>query len=257
MTTKPSLSDAESQRLIEQHTPLVRKIAHKMVQRLAASVECDDLIQDGMMGLIDAILRNSKASTSAQFESYVAQRARGAMIDGLRANDPGSRLIRKNMREVERVIQSLGHQLGRPPQEGEVAKALNLPIADYQRMLQDAHGYTLISIDDLGGEDFSTYFEQCADSKADPLVVLERSALRQALSRATATLPRQDQQLLSLYYEDGLKMHEVGAVMALSESRISQLHTQAIAQLRASFVEGTDVPILKPRRKPRVINEDG
>jgi RNA polymerase sigma factor for flagellar operon FliA len=249
MMSGPSLSDPSNLRLIEQHTPLVEKIARNLVKSLPANVEFDDLLQDGMMGLIDAILRSSKTVAAAQFESYVAQRARGAMLDGLRASDPGSRKIRKEMRRIEAVLQQLSHQLGCPPTEGEVAAALDLPIADYQRLLQQAHGYTLISIDDLCDDD-AGYLEQCASSNTDPLVVLERAALRQTLVAAIRSLSQQDRVLMRLYYEDGLKMHQVGQRMALSESRISQLHTQAIAQLRASLTG--KAALLKPRRKPRL-----
>jgi RNA polymerase sigma factor for flagellar operon FliA len=254
MKSIPSLDDPDSHRLLEQHKPLVEKIAKKMVRSLSSNIECDDLIQDGMMGLIDAILRNSKTTTGAQFETYVAQRARGAMLDGLRASDPATRQIRREMRQVELVILQLGHQLGRAPQEGEVAAALGMPLADYQRLLQEAHGYSLISIEDLGGgEDPEGFLAQCADSSCDPLQALERASLRQALAIAVNALPKPDRQLLELYYVHSLKMHEVGKILALSESRISQLHTQAIAQLRAAFAtDGEPAAILKPRRKPRL-----
>jgi RNA polymerase sigma factor for flagellar operon FliA len=118
MTDHQEMTVTESQRLIEEHTPLVKKIARKLARKLPSNVECDDLIQDGLLGLINAIVRSSRATIGGQFESYVAKRAHGAMVDGLRANDPGSRQIRKDMRRVEVVIQQLGHQLGRTPLEG-------------------------------------------------------------------------------------------------------------------------------------------
>ena len=251
MTNRPAFLDPQNQRLFEQNKPLVEKIARNMARKLSANVECDDLIQDGMLGLLDAILRSSKSTTSAQFESYAAQRARGAMLDGLRAGDPGSRQIRRSMRQVELVILQLGHQLGRAPLESEVANGLDMPLADYQRLLQEAHGYTLISIDDLGGDDDPHgYLEQCADSSCDPLHALERSSLREALAVALNALSRPDRLLLNLYYVHSMKMHEVGKVLQISESRVSQLHTHAIAQLRAGFADRKE--ILKPRRKPRL-----
>lgn len=251
MTNRPAFHDPQNQRLFEQNKPLVEKIARNMARKLSANVECDDLIQDGMLGLIDAILRSSKSTTSAQFESYAAQRARGAMLDGLRAGDPGSRQMRRSMRQVELAILQLGHQLGRAPLESEVANSLDMPLADYQRLLQEAHGYTLISIDDLGGdEDPHGYLAQCADSSCNPLHVLERASLRKALTAAMSALSKQDRLLLDLYYVQSMKMHEVGKVLQVSESRVSQLHTQAIAQLRAIFTGQKE--ILKPRRKPRL-----
>lgn len=253
MTEHQDMTATESQRLLAEHTPLVKKIARKLARKLPSNVECDDLIQDGLLGLIDAIVRASRSTIGGQFESYVAQRAHGAMVDGLRASDPGSRQIRKDMRRVEVAIQQLGHQLGRTPFEGEVATALGLPLCDYQHMLQEAHGYLLISLDDLiGGADAHEYRYQCGTGHVDPLVALERSALRNALANAIKALTAQDQQILHLYYAEDQKMREIGIQLGLSESRVSQLHTQVIAQLRA-VVLGADHPtaVLKPRTKLR------
>lgn len=246
------LTHPHNQRLLAQHMPLVEKIARQLAKKLPANVECDDLIQDGMLGLIDAILRASKKVTSAQFESYVAHRARGAMLDGLRANDPGSRLVRKNMREVETAIQQLGHRHGRLPREHEVAAQLGINIADYQRILQMADGYVLISLEDLGGDDAEQYLSHCSKNQADPLVVLERAGLRQALATGIRALPAQKQTVLRLYYENETKMQAIGDQLRVSESRVSQLHTQAIAQLRAVIMEGDQSPtLLKPRQQAR------
>lgn len=246
------LTHPHNQRLLAQHTPLVEKIARQLARKLPANVECDDLVQDGMLGLIDAILRASKKVTGAQFESYVAQRARGAMLDGLRANDPGSRLIRKHMRQVEAAIQQLGHQHGRLPQEYEVAAQLGLSLADYQSILQRAEGYVLISLEDLGGEDAEQYLAHCSKNQADPLVVLERAGLRHALATGIRALPEQKQTMLRLYYEEEEKMQAIGCHLQVSESRVSQLHTQAIAQLRAVILEGDTSPtLLKPRSQAR------
>jgi RNA polymerase sigma factor for flagellar operon FliA len=253
MIENQEITTTESQRLIAEHTPMVKRIARKLARKLPSSVECDDLIQDGLLGLIDAIVRASRTTIGGQFESYVAKRAHGAMVDGLRANDPGSRQIRKEMRRVEVAIQQLSHQLGRTPMESEVAATLDLPLADYQHMLQEAHGYLLISLDDLiGGDDAHEYRLQCGAGSADPLVALERTALRNALAKAIGALPEQGKQILHLYYAEDQKMWEIGELLSLSESRVSQLHTHAIAQLRATVLGG-DKPtaLLKPRRKPR------
>lgn len=255
MPDQHPLHPSDQQRLIEKHAPLVKRIAYKMAQGLSANVAYDDLVQDGMLGLIDAIFRTTRATAGAQFEHYLAQRARGAMLDGLRGFDPGSRRIRQDMRKVEMAIQRLGHQLGRAPTEGEVASELSLPIAEYQHMLQDAHGYVLISLDDLAGDDSPSYYlELCAHSQADPLVALERRALRQTLLDAINALPKQEQIVLNLYYEEDLKMREIGDAIGLSEPRVSQIHTQAIAMLRATIVGGEDASasLLKPRRKARL-----
>lgn len=256
MSKKNDITAPQNLQLIAKKTPLVEKIAFNLARRLPASVDCNDLIQDGLLGLIDAILRWTRETTGCHFDNYVAQRAKGAMLDGLRANDPGPRQMRKDMRRVEIAIQRLGHQHGRAPTEGEVAAALGLPIADYQHILQDAHGYILISLEDLGGgDDAQAYLEHCAISHVSPLGALERAALRQALAVAINTLPEQKKEVLQLYYEEGLKMHEIGTLLGLSESRVSQLHTQTIAQLRATIHGGEEaVSLLKPRSTLRPTN---
>lgn len=256
MHPKQDINDPRIQRLIEEKTPLVEKIAHKLVRRLPASVEYHDLLQDGLLGLIDAIVRWTRETSGQHFENYVALRAQGAMLDGLRALDPGTRQIRQEMRRVELAIQQLGHQLGRGPTESEVAHALGMEILEYQRILQEAHGYTLISLEDLiGGEgaDVDAYLQQCAKRHEDPLVVLQRASLRHALKLAISALPEQKQMVLKLYYEEELKMHEVGSALCISEARVSQLHTHTIAQLRADLL-GSDavLALLKPRSKPRL-----
>ena len=132
----PDMSAPERQRLVEEHAPMVRQIAHGMLKELPHSVREDDLVQDGLLGLLDAILRANKAMTAQQFRSFAAQRIRGAVLDGLRAADWGSRRVRRAMRNIEITTQQLGHQLGRAPSESEVAAALGIPLASYQHTLQ-------------------------------------------------------------------------------------------------------------------------
>lgn len=248
--SKKSLT-AEDRQLVESQVQLVKTIANSLARRLPASVERSDLIQDGALGVMEALLRWTKETTGAHFENYVALRAHGAMLDGLRALDPGSRQVRKEMRRVEQAIQSLGHTHGRFPREREIADVLGITLPAYQKLLQDAQGYLLISLQDLAGEEEEAYLEHCINENADPLVVLERSGLRVALANAVKLLTKQKQTLLKLYYEDDLKMREIAEKLSLSEARISQLHTQTIAELRAAMPDGDINTLLKPRRKPR------
>jgi RNA polymerase sigma factor for flagellar operon FliA len=245
--------DAESRRLIATHTPMVMQIAQGLAKGLPASVETDDLIQDGLLGLMDAIIRSSRETTGRQFEKYIAQRVRGAMLDGLRANDGGTRRVRREMRRVEVAIQKLGHQLGRTPREGEVADALDIPIIEYQQLLQEAHGYLLISLDDLGGgEQAGDYLEECASSQQDPLVVLQRAAFRTALGGALEALPRQEKTVMAHYYEGSITMREIGDLLGISEGRVSQIHSQAIARLRGAVIgDEKERSVLAPRRQAR------
>lgn len=253
MSRKPDLSHPDQQQLVQQHSPLVGRIARALAQGMPPNVLTDDLVQDGMLGLIDAIIRTTRETSGAEFEHYLAQRARGAMIDGLRALDPATRLVRQRMREVERALQRLGHQLGRAPAESEVAQAMEIPLEDYRQLLQQARGYWLVSLDDLADTvDLRSYLDQCAGSDADPLVMLERSVFRKALANSLATLNTQMQEVLNLYYAEGYKMHEIGSRMGLSESRVSQLHTSAIAGLRAQLLDVEQrQQLLRPRRTPR------
>jgi RNA polymerase sigma factor for flagellar operon FliA len=253
MVKKNDIADPVIKRLIADKMPLVEKIARNLSRRLPASVERDDLLQDGLVGLIDAILRWTRDTTGSHFDNYVAQRAHGAMLDGLRVNDPGSRGLRRAMREAEQVIQRLGHQKGRLPQESEVAQAMGLDIADYQRMLQDVQGYALISLEDIAGSDnIPAYLEYCTSRNIDPLRVLERNALRLALHDAIVSLPEQKREVLRLYYEGELRMHEIGLSLHISEARVSQLHSHTIAQLRAIILGGDQgAAVLKPRTQVR------
>ena len=246
------MSDAESRQLIARHTPMVRQIAQGLAKGLPSSVATEDLIQDGLLGLMDAVIRSSREVTERQFEKYIAQRVRGAMLDGLRATDGGTRRVRREMRRVEVAIHQLGHRLGRAPREGEVADALGMPIAEYQGLLQESHGYSLISLDDLGGDADSDYLEQCASSHQDPLVVLQRAAFRAALGGALGALPDQEQSVVARYYGEGRTMREIGELLDISEGRVSQIHSQAIARLRVAVIGGEpERSVLAPRRKAR------
>jgi RNA polymerase sigma factor for flagellar operon FliA len=251
MSNPKSSLDAQDQLLITTQLARVKVIASGLARKLPASVDRNDLVQDGLVGLMDALLRWTRTSTGAHFQNYMAQRAEGAMLDGLRALDPGSRQVRKQMRQVERAIQQLEHQLGRTPRPREIAAAMDMPVDKYLQLLQDAHGYMLISLHDLAGDDAQSFLQHCAEKQTDPLAVLERGALKTALAHAVAQLPKQMQKVLQMYYIQDMKMLEIARQLHLTEARISQLHTQAIALLRANMPEGDITRLLQPRRTPR------
>lgn len=246
-----AVADDASRDLLRRHAPLVRQIAQGMAKGLPASVQVDDLMQDGQIGLLDAVIRSTRETSGRQFEKYAAQRMRGAMLDGLRANDGGTRRVRREMRRVEAAIQALAHRLGRAPGEGEVARALEMPIADYQKLLQEADGYFLVSLEDLtGAGDWGEHAEALVSSEHDPLVVLERASFRRALVDALHALPEAEQVVMALYYEEARTMRKIGEALGVSEGRVSQIHAQAIARLRAA-VFGADELLLRPRRQAR------
>jgi RNA polymerase sigma factor for flagellar operon FliA len=214
------------------YLPLVKRIAYLLMAKLPASVEVDDLIQNGLIGLLDAMDR-FEDGMGAQFETYAVQRIRGSMLDGLRENDWLPRSVRKEMRRVEEAIRVLEHEIGRPPSETELAKALDMPLADYQKLLQDARGHQLVYIEDISEGNGEDYLDRHgATTVPDPLSILEDEGTRQALIGAIDALPEREKLMMSLYYEQDLNLREIGEVMGVTESRVCQLHSQAVARLR-------------------------
>ena len=228
---------ADKNSLLTEHMPLVKRLAHQMKAKLPPSVEVDDLVQAGMMGLLDAINRYEE-NHGAQFETYAVLRIRGAMLDELRSSDWVPRSTRANMRKVEQAMASLQQQLGRPPSESEVAKSLKLSLADYQELLGDSGGHQLVYFEDFHQDDGNdTFLDRYAVDDDDPLKSLLDTDFRQAVIDAIDALPPREKMLMGLYYEEELNLKEIGAVMGVSESRVSQLHTQAVARLRTYLRE--------------------
>jgi RNA polymerase sigma factor for flagellar operon FliA len=206
--------------------------------KLPPSVEVDDLIQAGMIGLLDAVNRYEETH-GAQFETYAVQRIRGAMLDELRSSDWLPRSMRQNMRKIEVAMNVLQQRLGRPPQESEVAKQLKLSLVDYQELLSEGGGHQLVYYEDFHDNDDSEHFldRYCTDNSTDPLQSLMNSGFRAAVIDAITALPEREKILMGLYYEQEMNLKEIGAVMGVSESRVCQLHSQAVARLRSFLRE--------------------
>lgn len=243
------LSDAECERLITQYTPLVSAIARSLLRRLPPNVEADDLIQDGMVGLLVAIIQSTASQAGKSYNAYLSQRIRGAMLDGLRENDPGSRKVRQEMRRVEVAITQLCHQLGRMPHEGEVAEALGMALDAYQALLQQADGYALFSLEDFDEvQQERDFISWCARTNANPVAALERKIVQRTLLLALSELTEREEAVMQAYYGDDRTMREIGAILGVTEGRVSQIHTQAIAKLRAAVLgDDTCASLLKPR----------
>jgi RNA polymerase sigma factor for flagellar operon FliA len=228
---------SDKDHLLTEHMPLVKRLAHHMKAKLPPNVEVDDLIQAGMIGLLDAISRYEETH-GAQFETYAVLRIRGAMLDELRNSDWLPRSMRQNMRKIESAMSTLQQKLGHPPSESEVAKLLKLSLSDYQDMLSDGGGHQLLYYEDFHDvEGSDSFLDRYAVDDADPLRSLLDGDFRQAVIDAIDALPEREKILMGLYYEEELNLKEIGAVMGVSESRISQLHTQAVARLRSTLRE--------------------
>ncbi|MCX7962694.1 MAG: RNA polymerase sigma factor FliA [Burkholderiales bacterium] len=229
-TQKGTLSRDEA---VRRHAPLVRRMAHHLIARLPANVELDDVIQAGMMGLLDAIQRYEEHH-GAQFETYAAQRIRGAMLDALRSHDWLPRGVRRAQRRIDRALQALEHRLGREPTESEIAAELRLSLDEYRRLLEEARGTQLLFYEDLApGSEDEREETDTPDLQTDPLARLEDRRFREALVAAIERLPERERQVMGMYYEQELTLKEIAAVLGVTESRVCQIHAQAIARLRA------------------------
>jgi RNA polymerase sigma factor for flagellar operon FliA len=241
----------DREQLVQRFVPLVKRIAYHLMARLPANVQFDDLVQNGMLGLLDALDR-FEDGFGAQFETYATQRVRGAMLDGLRENDWLPRNLRRELRRIEGAINALEHTHGRAPSERELAETLGMSLAEYQKTLQDARGHQLVYFDDFAGEGDEDFLERhFTDNDADPLNILEDKNVKALLVKAIDRLPEREKLMMALYYEQELNLREIGEVMGVTESRICQLHTQAIARLRTQFAG--EVPAAKKRRKEKLI----
>lgn len=242
----------DKEQLVLQYAPLVKRIAYHLMARLPPNVQVDDLIQNGMIGLLDAMAR-FEDGLGAQFETYAAQRIRGAMLDGLRENDWLPRSLRREMRRVEVSINALEQQLGRPPQEGELAESLGMSLEEYQKLLMDARGHQLVYIEDLGNaeEGGEAFLERhLTTEQLDPLTMLLDQDRHAALVQAIEQLPEREKLMMALYYDEELNLREIGEVLGVTESRVCQLHSQAIARLRSSVLgEAEAAAVVKQRGK--------
>lgn len=222
------------ERSASDYSLLVKRIAYQLAARLPASVQLDDLIQAGMIGLLDA-LNHFDETQGAQFETYASQRIRGAMLDELREIDWVPRSVRKNARDIERAITFLQQQLGRPPSEQEIANHMGLVLQEYQAMLTDARGHQLVYYEDFQNESDEPIELNITDGRPGPLELMQDDGMKQALVGAIEELPERERMVMAMYYQEDLNLKEVGAVLGVSESRVCQIHTQAVMRLRAKL----------------------
>ena len=219
------------QDLVVEHAPLVKRIAHHLLARLPDSVQVDDLIQAGMIGLLEAS-RQFDASQGASFQTYAGIRIRGAMLDEIRRLDWTPRSVHRKAREVGRVMREIEHRTGRDPRDHEVIAAMGIGASEYHQILRDAATARMFSID----EEDSEGREPPAET-AQPAEVLEEVGFHEDLAEAIRALPEREQLVMSLYYEQELNLKEIGAVLGVSESRVSQIHGRIALKLRSSLAD--------------------
>lgn len=215
--------------VVTEYLPMVRRQALSLQVRLPASIDLDDLVQAGVVGLLDALGRFD-ASAGATFATFASQRVRGAMIDELRSRDWLPRSVRRNARAMDEAQRRLEQTLGRPPTESEIAEAMGMELPAYRQLLQDSNNGQLLPFEELvadGGEPEDTH-----SGFTTPLAALLDGQQHEHLVAAIDGLPEREKLLMALYYQEELNLKEIGAVLGVSESRVCQLHSQAIGRLR-------------------------
>jgi RNA polymerase sigma factor FliA len=217
--------------LIVRHAELVKRIAYHLAGRLPPSVEVNDLIQAGMLGLMEAAA-NWSMNRGASFETYAGIRIRGAMIDALRKLDWAPRSVHRQARAVAAAVREIEQRTGRDARDVEVAEHMGLSLEAYHRALQDAACCQLASLEDSSGDQYR--------DESDPFQDAADDAFRGALVHAIGNLPERERLVMSLYYSDGLNLKEIGAVLDVTESRVCQLHGQALSRLRARLADWRD-----------------
>ncbi len=221
--------------LIQQHGELVRRIAYHLAARLPASVLVEDLIQVGMVGLLDAA-RQYDPSQGAAFQTYATIRIRGAMLDELRRNDWAPKSVHRKARELEQAIHRIESRTGRDARAAEIIEELSIDAEEYHRILQDARSARVLNFQDLGLAD-AAFQETLPDAGPGPLEGLESAQFRQRLAEAIAGLPERERMVVGFYYDNEFNLKEIGRILGVSESRISQLLSQAHLRLRARMGE--------------------
>lgn len=217
--------------LVTKYAPLVKRIAHHLMGRLPKSVQVDDLIQAGMIGLLEAA-GNYDGSKGASFETYAGIRIRGTMLDEVRRNDWLPRSVYRNSRRISEAVKIVENRTGKDAKEADVAKEMRISLTEYQELLRDVNSGQLYGFDDVGVHD-DILQSGIAAAVDEPLTSAQREDFRQQLTEAIKTIPEREQLVLSLYYDDELNLKEIGEVLGVSESRVSQIHSQAMCRIQA------------------------
>ncbi|KXF81317.1 RNA polymerase sigma factor FliA [Enterovibrio coralii] len=228
-----SRSGASTETVFEQYSTLVKRIAHHLISRLPPNVQVEDLIQAGMVGLLEA-QQNYDPSKGASFETYAGIRIRGAMLDDIRKGDWVPRSVHKNNRQISEVISQLEGELGRDPNDKEIAKRLGMSLDQYYQAQNDINAGRLIGIEDLGVSEDAFMTESHRDENL-PFEEVAEDSFKGHLANAIRGLPEREALVLSLYYDEELNLKEIGAIIGVSESRVCQIQNQAMQRLRTKL----------------------
>ena len=221
--------------LVRNHAELVKRIAYHLAGRLPPQVEVEDLIQAGMIGLIEAA-QNYYSDRGASFETFAGIRIRGAMLDALRKLDWAPRSVHRKARAAATALREVEIHSGREATDSDVAAKMGVPIEEYHRIVTDAVGCHMLRLNDAQ-EGEESMLDRVADDALDPGAATLDDARRQAVIDAIDKLPPREKLILSLYYEQEMNLKEIGAVMKVTESRVCQLHGQALVRLRARLAD--------------------
>jgi RNA polymerase sigma factor FliA len=227
--------DQDMTEIVNRYAPLVKRIAHHLLLRMPASVQVDDLIQSGMIGLIEAA-KKYDVTKGASFETYAGIRIRGSMLDEVRKGDWAPRSVHRKSRKVAEAIKSIEARTGKDAKDQDIARELEISLDDYYCILQDASGSRLFSFEDIMDGDDSA-IEMAAGELPGPCDGLQRDTFKAHLAAAINTLPEREKLVLSLYYDEELNLKEIGEVIGVSESRVSQIHSQAALRLRSRLAD--------------------
>lgn len=237
-----SQDKSQMDELVNTHAVLVKRIAHHLMGRLPDSVQVDDLIQAGMIGLLEAA-KNYDRSKGATFETYAGIRIRGSMLDEVRKGDWVPRSVHRNSRRITEAIREVEMRTGRDAQDQEVAELMGIGLDQFYELLKDTRSARLFSYEEM----LESEHHQEGDTKwpaveAGPYRENEVMGMHGAMVEAIKTLPEREQLVLSLYYDDELNLKEIGAVLGVSESRVSQIHSQATHRLRSRLRDWRENP---------------
>jgi len=223
----------QTNHLVEQHLDMVKRIAFHLKGKLPAQVQVEDLIQSGMVGLIEAA-KNFDETQGASFETYAGIRIRGAMLDEIRKNDWTPRSVHRNTRMISKVITEVENEKGREASASEIAEELGVSLDEYHHMLLDTTTHRVLSFEDLGINDDSI-IEHIPNRQ--PLIVdgLQKEDMRKIVAQAISELPQRESLIMSLYYDEELNLREIGLVLGVTESRVSQIHSQAMIRLQTKL----------------------